>query len=354
MASHLNCFRCVKMDQYRVESDFALSRMLFFGISSIGLFVIALYFIFVMYVRDAFEILPSFTALAFLFLSAWFFRKVVSSDKLLIENDVLNVLSFWGKLKRRIPLSEIGAFGEVERNMGISRKELTLFAIPDKYVISSSIYKNYGFIKAVLVADKPDYSSSLDRTPARAKKKLGRSLTILGSLIMFVAFAYLFVNKPPEIPPNDLTFYAVTLANDLSFSERSGSKVPNSLFPMMEFVQYPGYKFELENRELNFLSLSLVPEVSKGTTVEIGLLKKEREKMVFMSGNETIKVAKIHGIKLGGKELRSADFKEQEPDIERQWMVGVILLSGLVFFLFGIFQWGETKYFVRTNSIKDS
>lgn len=332
------------MDQYRVDSEFNKVRLFVFGIGSIWFFAIAAYLLFLLFTENHF----SFTALLILLpllFSLWCFRKVVASEKLLIENDVLKIKSIFGRVKRSIPLSEMQAYGEVDRkNKGMSWKELTLFAIPDNYVVSSSLYNNYGLIKEIVIEGKPDHTSAMDRMLEDERKREGVFVALFGLAFVLGALIYWFANQPTPISAEDLITKQFTLKRDLNFRDREVSLPKLSPeFPLMKFVEIPQHLFKLDTRSLREGVQKIDVRVPKGETLEVELLEKDYQRIVEATPNGEVgkkEIIYVYGIRLPENQfLTIDDFKEQKHSRENLWLMILVLFFGLVFLIAGLAQW---------------
>lgn len=200
----------------------------------------------------------------------WSLKTIYHFDSIFIFDDHFKVKSFWGNTKKIIFFNEITGWAEIKKNNKYSTwSELTIYTKKTKYIINSSIYKNYYEIRKVLVKGKTKDVQKEKNWQRRNNLLYAIALIALGGI--FIANSlHSFLTKSKEIQYNELHTITDIISNKAEITK--GSK--GSRYIIIKLKSYPYFNFEITGYGYSAADKSsYVSNVQIGDTLHVGIMK---------------------------------------------------------------------------------
>lgn len=273
------------------------------------------------------------------------------SKSYMVEDKKLSVISFYGKIKEEIPLSEIKNYAKIERESKHSNwEDLIIFTRESSYTISSSTYTNYEKLKKKLVKGKSENQYAVKQWHYQNRLKSGLGFFTFGFLYFCFAFNAMVLKKGEMIQSSQLSAVEGTIMDEIEIIKSGKRRTIYSID--IELQEYPKFVFSLGNIQYRSTDVGeLISNVHKGDKVSIYILKDQYHKkitneipMTFWDKTIAYRTIYIYGISDSSRNYFSLEDYNLEKEADRTSRVNYFIFTfGLLFMVYGFYKLSTNK-----------
>ena len=200
-------------------------------------------------------------------------------EKVVLKKNELLILSFGGRMKKKIHLTEIESYKEIEKESKSSKwKELTVFTKKSKYTIYSHTFSNYEDFKKVLTNGKKKNEFAEKLWQYKITKRNGIGF-LIGGILFLLIFGNVHIKKNQEVQIEDLSTISGTVLEKIEIKQ-SGKRNRNRSIEL-KLKEYPKFIFKIRSIGLRATNTySLISNVEVGEKLELDILTDQYQKKI--------------------------------------------------------------------------